>query len=579
MVLLKHCQLKSFNTCKMRLRGFQQDIKSNVYQQWHAGKRNVMAVCPTGGGKTVIAASIASEYKGAGCIVAHRAELLGQISLAYARHGIRHDIVAPTKVIKTIVDGHMDKLGRSFYDSRGEWKVASAQTLKNRDMGQWGKRVGLWIGDEGHHFLASNMWGIGVEQFTQAYGLLLTATPVRGDGKGLGRHHDGIADAMVEGPGMRWLINQGYLTDYRVKTPPSDLELDENDIGSGGDFNHDRMAAAVKKSHIVGDVVEHYKRHAMGKIGVTFAVDVEHGQTISNAFNAAGVKAAFLDSNSHETERRRVLKQLARGEILQVVNVDLFGEGFDLPAIQVVSMARPTASFGLYAQIWGRVLRLMIDDKYQDVWDDYTPEQRKAIIAGGDKPFGLILDHVGNFMRHKGPPDKPRVWSLDRRTKRAKNAPNDAIPMRTCLNITCQNPYERIYSCCPYCGTAAPAPAGRATPEQVDGDLIELSPETLARIRGEIARVDGVAWAPRGMDPLAAAGLTNRHLERQAAMYHLRQAIASWADRYGATGTLAGDSEQYRRFFLTFGIDVATAQTLGRPDAERLTEKVLSTLR
>jgi DNA repair protein RadD len=230
--------------------------------------------------------------------------------------------------------------------------------------------------------------------FPNARGLGVTATPVRADGKGLGAHHDGVMHHIIEGAGMRDLIQQGFLTDYRIFAPPSDLDLTGVTRAADGDYNKKQLKQRVRRSQIIGDVVAHYLRIAPGKLGLTFATDVETATEIANRYRAAGVPSEVVSAKTPTGQRIEILKRFKRREVMQLVNVDLFGEGFDLPALEVVSMARPTESYGLYCQQFGRVLRPL-----------------------PGKTVGIIIDHVGNVVRH-GLPDKPRRWSLDRREKR-----------------------------------------------------------------------------------------------------------------------------------------------------------------
>lgn len=404
-----------------------------------------------------------------------------------------------------------------------------------------------------HHLLRANKWGRAIELFPNAKGLGVTATPTRADGAGLGRHADGVFDHMVEGPGMRWLIDQGYLTDYRIFAPPSDLIMDDGDVGSTGDYSAPKMRAKAQKSHIIGDVVTHYLRIAPGKRGVTFATDVETATEMAARFNAAGVPAAVVHAKSKN--RDQIVRDFRAGKYMMLVNVDIFGEGFDLPAIDVVIMARPTMSYSLYAQQFGRALRIM-----------------------DGKLVAIIIDHVGNVMRH-GLPDRHREWTLDRREKRSKGRDPDVLPTRTCQE--CLAVYEAIYVACPYCHHVN-EPAGRSRPEQVDGDLLELDPATLAAMRGEIARIDEShldlkrrmehAGAPRQ----AINGAVANHRDRQDAQHKLRDTIALWAGYQRQAGR--PDSESYRRFYFRYGVDVATAQTLGRRDAEDLCQKIANDL-
>jgi len=535
----------------MRLRPYQLEAKQNIYKEWDTGIQNVLYVLPTGGGKTVTMSDIVHEHTGAACAIAHRQELVTQISLALARDGIKHRIIGPKNVIKLAVNIHMAEVGRSFYDPTARTAVAGVDTLIRREaeLKNWLLSVTLWLMDESHHPLVDNKWGKAIEMFPNARGLGVTATPIRADGKGLGRHADGNFDVMVEGPNMRDLINMGFLTDYRIFAPPSDLDLGAVKISATtGDYNKDGLRKAVRKSHIMGDVVKHYLQIARGKLGITFATDVETATNIAAQFNEAGVPAEVVSAKTPDADRIAVLRRFKKRELLQLVNVDLFGEGFDLPAIEVVSMARPTQSYSLYAQQFGRALR---------------------ILEG--KTEALIIDHVGNVVRH-GLPDARRTWSLDRREKRSRQAQDDVIPVKSCPQ--CTGVYERIYAECPFCGFK-PAPTIRSGPEYVDGDLCELDAAALAAMRGEIEAIDKdpeqyrAELMAKRMPQVGQLANVKRHVARQEAQAQLRYAIALWAGYQRAAGR--PDSESYRRFWFAFGTDVLSAQALGTKEAVELT--------
>lgn len=397
-----------------------------------------------------------------------------------------------------------------------------------------------------HHVLKSNKWGKACEMFPKARGLGVTATPMRADGKGLGRHADGLFEEMIVGPTMRELINRGFLTDYHILCPPNAVRLTADDVGDSGEFKPSSVKRELAKAKITGNVVEHYIKYARGKLGVTFASDIDNAGELAQAYRAAGVTAEVVTGETPTLIRAQILRRFAAKEIQQLVNVDLFGEGFDLPAIECVSMARPTASYGLYVQQFGRALRLL-------------PGKERA----------LIFDHVGNLERHNGPPDKPRVWSLDRRERQPKGAPSDVIPVRVC--VQCSQPYERFYQCCPYCGFF-PEPASRSGPEFVDGDLMLLDESTLKRMRGEIERIDGAPLYPQGLEPAAMGAIRRNHLERQGAQRELRAVMDLWGGWQKHLGR--GASEAQRRFYLRYGVDVMSAYALNKADAELLTTRV-----
>lgn len=558
----------------VELRPFQAELERRVYEAWNQGALNVMPVAATGSGKTVLLSKLLFDEPGASIAIAHRQELVSQISIALARNGVRHRLVGAKKganLIRVITALQVAELGYSFFDPNAKTGVGGVDTIIRMDHDDpWFKQVRFGVQDEAHHVLKANKWGQAAGMFPQARWLFPTATPLRADGKGLGRHADGLVDVMVLAPSMRDIINMGYLTDYRIFAPPSDLDLSQVALSQAtGDFNADQLRKAVHKSHITGDVVAHYLKLAPGKLGVTFAVDVEAATEIAAAFRAAGVPAEVVSAKTPDALRSQILRRFKAREILQLVNVDLFGEGFDLPAIEVVSFARPTESFALYCQQFGRALRLMLSKEAAAVHAHLTDEQRRAAIAASEKPVAIIIDHVNNVLRH-GLPDARREWSLDRRERRSGKK-SDAIPLRVCINDQCLQPYERVFKCCPYCGHYPPPPL-RSAPEFVDGDLTELDAETLAALRGEIARIDGDPVIPYGAAPEVAGAVRRRHWERREGQRALRNVIAWWAGLESAQGR--GESESYRRFYHRFGVDVANAQTLNAKEAAELAERV-----
>ena len=208
-------------------------------------------------------------------------------------------------------------------------------------------------------------------------------------------------------------------------------------------------------------------------------------------------------------------------------------------------MARPTASYSLFVQQFGRALRIM-DGK---------------IVA-------LIIDHVGNVIRH-GLPDAPRVWTLDRREKRSRGEPDDTIPVKSCPQ--CTGVYERIRSSCPYCGYK-PEPVSRSGPEFVDGDLFEMDAETLAKMRGEVDKIDGSPTLPYGASGVVQASVRKNHNRRKEMQGALRESMNWWSGYQESLGRDLSDS--YRRFFFAFKIDVLSAQSLGRAEALELANKI-----
>lgn len=622
------------------LRPYQLDLYHDVHNAWDAGHNNVLMVLPTGGGKTRVLSAIAKDHNGSSVMIAHRQELVGQISLALARNGVRHRIIGPKTVIKQVVNSHMIELGLSFYDPTARAAVAGVDTIMSwngtgmdgdyyvqtlpdktkliygpRVNGMWGsplqchdvppdalqgkqppknmkdalrrfaQSVTLWITDEAHHCAANggkrNKWMKATDLFTRAKGLGVTATPERADGAGLGSHHDGVFNIMVLGPSMRWLIEQGFLTEYRVFAPPSDLSDRMGAVRTStttGDFNVNEVRDAVEHSslvagddntkRVVGDVVQTYLNKFKGMLSVVFVPSVKASKTLEQQFIDSGVKAKALDGTTPDDERNNSIKRFAKREYTVLINVALFDEGFDLPAIEVVQDAYPTQSYGLFCQRFGRMLRLM-----------------------DGKQYGIYSDHAGNVLRH-GLPDAKREWSLDRRERRSASTDNSEA-LRVCMDHSdgaegCYQYFERFLKVCPHCGLEIepPKPSERNAPEQVDGDLYELDAETLAKMRGDIEAIDTPlqdaieSYRKRLIANHTPSAYVGTHTRRYAAKLEaqqnalaaLREILAHWAGYHRHAGR--SDSEIFRLFYLRFGVDWLTCQALDADKSLALSERV-----
>lgn len=534
------------------LRDYQRDAVNAAYDSWNNGNKNVCLVLPTGAGKSVCISEIVFNSYRTGqkvAVIAHRNELVSQMACHLTRRNIPHKIIAPSSTVSQIIKKERSLFGKSFVNPSSDIAVVGVDTLMSRsdDMKSWAEQIDLWVIDETHHLIRSNKWGKAVNLFSHAYGLGVTATPARADGQGLGRKYDGVMDSLIVGPVIRQLIDLHHLSDYEIVCPKSDINVDNIKLSSDGDWCSKNLKKAAKESKIIGDVVENYKKYATGRQAIIFATDIETANDISLSFNEAGIKAACVNGMSKASFREQSLNLFANKQVKILVNVDLFDEGFDCPECEVCIMARPTASLGKYLQMIGRVLR---------------PSENKT---------ALIIDHVSNVLRH-GLPDRQRTWSLNRREKKAKMIKDpDELELTICPN--CLKPYEKFRTCCPYCGTSKslPQPKSRSV-EMVDGDLILLDTETLAKMRSNTVlenpadiqkRVAAVAG------PIAGKGVANRQIEKINAQKELIDSIAQWA----AIERLKGfsDSEIYRKFYLTTGVDVLSSLSIDRSKQDYLT--------
>lgn len=543
------------------MRPYQQNAIDDVYANWAVGKRFVVLVMPTGSGKASVLCEIARIEAARGqrvLITAHRSELISQLSNTLARNELRHNIIAAHPTIKYSIRLHMEDHGRTYYDPSAKITVASVQSVKQSHIDELKayKNKLTIIGDEFHHYTRdSKTWG-GV--FTPldeagAQGLGLTATPCRADGKGLSRETDGYGDALVIGPRMRDLIEMGFLVDYKIYCPPSDLHLDKVKVSATtGDYAEKELKEEIGKSHIVGDIVQHWLKFTPGKRGVTFTVSVDMAEEVADAYRAKGVPAVAVSGRMKDSERIQALRDIASGKVLQIVNDSVLTEGTDVSSLEVVSFARPTQSYALFCQMFGRGTRT-------------SPDTGKTHLT--------VIDAVSNVMRH-GLPDAPREWSLGRRERRTGKSEPSTV--RVCT--ACAAVYERFRDACPDCGEPVPKPADRSGPMQVDGDLYELDPDVLAQMRNEVV---GARETPEAMrDRLTAQHVpmpgvmsnVKRQRERLDALVKLDVSLSIWAGYRRAEGL--SDSEIFRKFYLTYGISWLEAQALKAVDADKLRERI-----
>lgn len=425
------------------LRDYQQELINECLKEMKNGKRKLLLVSPTGSGKTATASEIIrrSYNKGKRSIfICHRQELIRQTYGAYQKIGLTPSVIQ----------------GNVRPDYSNPLQIASINTLVRRlDKVQ---KPDLIVFDECQH-CRSQMWNDVADHYSDIYQLGLSATPCRLDGKPL----NPIFEDMIQVVTVKQLIQRGYLSPY-LYYAPSIIDTSELKIGSNGDYTQNSLAHGSFNARIVGDNIEQYKRLAMGKRNVVFAINRTHAQSIVNRYNDAGIKAELLDGLLSSSERKKMIERFESGETPVIVSIDVISEGFDLPAIEVVSLLRPTASTSLYLQQVGRGLR---------------------IFEG--KKTALILDHVNNYQRH-GMPDDDREWSLEGGLVKRKRGETSTIKIKRCPHCFFAHPPALV---CPNCGYKYEA-NGKDIKE-IAGDLVLLgSPEALQAEKKEVIIADNL---------------------------------------------------------------------------------------
>ena len=356
--------------------------------------RRVCAVMPTGAGKGQTIGAIARGAAGKGrrvLVLAHRAELIEQLSATVRAWGLEPDLIAP---------GHQLQ-GRQV-------AVGSVQTVARR-LAQL-PAPDLIIQDEAHHLVAGNIWGRIINAWPGAHLIGKTATPERLDGKGLGVEAGGFFEALVLGPSAAWLVEQGWLARPRVFSWPGARKSKLR--RRMGEFDLEQAARAFGDRAAVGDAVSHYRRRLHPSTAICFCCTIQHAEQMATAFRANGIRAAAVSGGTPAEERRRLIAGLGTSEVEVLISCMIISEGTDIPSVGGAILMRPTASLSLYLQMVGRALRP-------------APGKREAVI----------LDHVGNAHRHGLPTDE-REWNLAGRRRRE----GVSIPIKDCPTLFLQLP-------------------------------------------------------------------------------------------------------------------------------------------
>jgi DNA repair protein RadD len=413
------------------LHQFQRTAVEQVEGELSSGIAKLLLVAPTGAGKTIIASDLIkrgiAKHKRV-LFLAHRREIIQQTSRKLYQSGVSHGI---------IMAGASGALR-----PQALVQVASIDTLRaralNRDVIRLPLADIIFI-DEAHHARALT-YGRVIDAYPKAAVIGLTATPCRGDGRGLGN----VFTKLIECPQVEVLIGLGVLVRSRVYAP---IDPDLTGVRTqNGDYVTDQLASRMNTDKLVGDIVTHWLSYGERRRTVVFAVDVAHSMHIRNEMIRAGVRAEHLDANTPINERETILARLASGETELVTNCMVLTEGWDMPQVGCCILARPTKQMGLYRQMIGRVLR-----------------------AAAGKKDAIILDHSGACYRH-GLPEDPVEWTLaiDRRAAspaHEKRKVGGEFRLREC-------PECNALMAIPPCGHCGWMPKPRARDVEVaDGEL------------------------------------------------------------------------------------------------------------
>ena len=397
---------------EIKLFDYQEDMKERIEKAFES-HQSVMVQMPTGTGKTILLAEVVKSEKLKGknpdgekseklkgknpwvWIVVHRRELVEQIKETLAKQldsslFVLHSSLNP-------LDSSLFTLHSSLI------KVFSIQWL-SKHYHELEEKPSLIIIDEAHHAVAKTYKEV-MDAYLEAKKLGLTATPCRLTKRGF----TDLFDVLLQSWSVKKFIADGWLSLYdymSIREDSEDWRL-VNSLkkrGADGDFSLREMSEKLNVQPSIERLCDTVMRYAANKKGITYAIDIAHAEHIAEAYRQHGIKAVAISSKTSIEERKKIIERFKKtsvgdcygiscyasleqtNDIQVLVNVDLFGEGFDCPDVEFIQLARPTLSLAKYLQQVGRGMRVFEGKKYC-----------------------LILDNVGLY-RLFGLPSDERDW-------------------------------------------------------------------------------------------------------------------------------------------------------------------------
>ena len=408
----------------MKLYDYQLDMMRRIDETFES-HQSVMVQMPTGTGKTILLAEVVKREKlkvknPCVWIVVHRRELVEQIKEILAKQldsslFTLHSSLPPLDSSLLTFHSSLNLLDFSLFPFPFSLttRVFSIQWL-SRHYHELDERPSLIIIDEAHHAVAKTYKEV-MDAYPEARKLGLTATPCR-----LNKHgFTDLFDVLLQSWSYNKFIADGWLSLYDYMSVKAD-SLDQQMVfgltkrGADGDFSLREMSEKLDIRPSIERLCDTVMRYAPDKKGIVYAIDIKHAEHIAEYYRERGLNAVAISSKTPAEERKSIIErfrnsndslkntncqelsmndslkntncQVLDSPIRILVNVDLFGEGFDCPDVEFIQLARPTLSLSKYLQQVGRGMR---------------------VYEG--KRYCLILDNVGLY-RLFGMPSDDRDW-------------------------------------------------------------------------------------------------------------------------------------------------------------------------
>lgn len=347
-------------------RGAQIEALYSLEKSREEGFDKGLVVAATGIGKTYLSAFDSAKYNKI-LFVAHREEIIKQAAQSFKN--VRNS----------------DDIG-FFYsnqkDTKNSFIFALVQTLgKEQYLNEeyFSKDYFDYIiVDEFHHAVSSNYKKI-IDYFTPKFLLGLTATPERLDSKDV----FALCDYnMVYEVRLKDAINKGWLVPFRYYGIYDETVNYEDIDYKNGKYDDKQLEEALMLNKRGELILNHYLKYN-SKRAMGFCTSRHHAEYMAKVFNENNIPSAAVysgEKGEYSEERNIALSKLTSGELKVIFSVDMFNEGLDVPAIDMVMFLRPTQSPTIFLQQLGRGLRKSKDKEYLNVLD-FIGNYKKANLV------------------------------------------------------------------------------------------------------------------------------------------------------------------------------------------------------